>query len=191
MFLETEINKTIHTGKIEVICGSMFSGKTEELIRRLKRVAFANLKTMVFKPVLDNRYDKENVVSHDARKITSTTIKCPSEMLKLTQNIDVIGIDEAQFFSDNLVEVCNNLAAQGKRIIVAGLDMDFLGNPFGVMPKLLAIAEHITKVQAVCVDCGGMASYSFRLTKNTKLVELGEKNEYKALCRKCFNNNMQ
>ena len=114
----------------------MFSGKTEELIRRLKRVSFANLKTIVFKPLLDNRYDKENVVSHDARKITATNIECPSEMLKLTHNIDVIGIDEAQFFSDNLVEVCNNLAKQGKRIIVAGLDMDFLGNPFGVIKTL-------------------------------------------------------
>ena len=168
----------------------MFSGKTEELLRRLKRADFAKQKIAVFKPQVDDRYDNQKVVSHDSNKIVSTAVKKPSEILDLVAKSEVVAIDEAQFFDDELVDVCNNLANKGKRVIIAGLDMDFLGNPFGVMPKLLAIAEHITKVHAICIDCGGIANHSFRLTKNQELVQLGQKNEYKPLCRKCFTNNI-
>jgi len=190
MFLESQIDYPVQKGSIEVICGSMFSGKTEELLRRLKRAEFAKLKTSVFKPQVDVRYDNEKIVSHDTNIIVSTPIKSPSEILPLVNDSKVVAIDEAQFFNDELIAVCNTLARQGKRIIIAGLDMDFLGKPFGVMPQLLAIAEHITKVHAICINCGGIANHSFRLTKNQDLVQLGEKDEYKPLCRQCFSNNI-
>jgi len=186
MFLESEINPLSKGGTIEVICGSMFSGKTEELIRRVKRAKLAKLKVAVFKANVDTRYDEEKIVSHNANKIISTRITAPSEILNLVDNIEVIAIDEAQFFNTELIDVCNKLANQGKRVIIAGLDMDFLGKPFGVMPQLLAIAEHVTKVHAICVDCGEIASYSFRLSDNKALVQLGQKKEYKPLCRRCF-----
>ena len=190
MFLESQIDPSTQKGSIEVICGSMFSGKTEELLRRLKRVEFAKLKSIVFKPVIDIRYDNEKVVSHDSNRIISKPVKSACEILTLVDNIDVVAIDEAQFFNDKLITTCNTLANQGKRVIVAGLDMDFLGKPFGVMPGLLAIAEHVTKVHAICIDCGGIANHSFRLTKNKELVQLGQKDEYKPLCRTCFANNI-
>jgi thymidine kinase len=189
MFLESQINHSMQKGSIEVICGSMFSGKTEELLRRLKRAEFAKLKISVFKPQIDKRYDNKKVVSHNSNTIVSTPIKVPSEILDLVNGSKVVAIDEAQFFNDDLVDVCNALASQGKRVIIAGLDMDFLGKPFGVMPQLLAIAEHVTKVHAICIDCGSIANHSFRLTKSQELVQLGEKDEYKPLCRQCFNTN--
>ncbi|MBU46458.1 MAG: thymidine kinase [Flavobacteriales bacterium] len=190
MFLESHIDQPMQKGCIEVICGSMFSGKTEELIRRLKRAEFAKLKTAVFKPQLDVRYDNKHVVSHDSNTIVSTPVSSPSEILDLANDSEVVAIDEAQFFNTNLVDVCNKLANQGKRVIIAGLDMDFLGKPFGAMPKILAIAEHITKVHAICIDCGEIANHSFRLNKNKDLVQLGQKDEYKPLCRQCFVNNI-
>ena len=190
MFLESQIDHHTQKGSVEVICGSMFSGKTEELLRRLKRAKFAKLKTAVFKPHVDVRYDNEDIVSHDSHKILSTPVSSASEILSLVNDEKVIGIDEAQFFNEELVSVSNTLAQEGRRVIIAGLDMDFLGNPFGVIPQLLAIAEHITKVHAICIDCGGIGNYSFRLTKNKELVQLGQKNEYKPLCRQCFNNNI-
>ena len=190
MFLEEQIDKHKQKGSIEVICGSMFSGKTEELLRRIKRAEFAKLKISVFKPRIDVRYDSEKVVSHDSNTIISTPVKSANEILSLINNSKVVAIDEAQFFTEELIPVCNALANNGKRVIVAGLDMNFLGEPFGVMPQLLAIAENITKVHAICIDCGEIANYSFRLTENPKLVELGEKNQYKPLCRKCFSHNI-
>ena len=190
MFLESQINNSMQKGSIEVICGSMFSGKTEELLRRLKRAEFAKLKIAVFKPNVDIRYDKEKVVSHDSNTIVSQSITSPKEILNLVTNVKVVAIDEAQFFNNELLDVCNALAIQGKRVIIAGLDMDFLGKPFGVMPNLLAIAEHITKVHAICIDCGDIANNSYRLTKNQELVQLGQKDEYKPLCRQCFSNNI-
>ena len=190
MFLESQIDPPTQKGSVEVICGSMFSGKTEELLRRLKRAEFAKLKISVFKPQVDIRYHNEKVVSHDSNTIISTPINSPSEILRLVNDSKVVAIDEAQFFNDDLIAVCNTLANQGRRVIIAGLDMDFLGKPFGVMPQLLAIAEHITKVHAICIDCGGIANHSFRLTKNQELVQLGQKNEYKPLCRQCFTNNI-
>jgi len=190
MFLESQIDHPLQNGSIEVICGSMFSGKTEELLRRLKRAEFAKLKIAVFKPQVDVRYDNEKVVSHNSNTISSTPVSSPSEILNLVTTAKVVAIDEAQFFNDDLIDVCNSLAKQGKRVIIAGLDMDFLGNPFGPIPQLLAIAEHITKVHAICIDCGNIANHSFRLTKNQKLIQLGQKDEYKPLCRKCFTNNI-
>jgi thymidine kinase len=190
MFLESQIDHSIQKGSIEVICGSMFSGKTEELIRRLKRAEFAKLKIAVFKPHVDIRYDNKKVVSHDSNTIVSTPVKSSLEILKLVKDSKVIAIDEAQFFNNDLIKVCNKLANEGKRVIIAGLDMDFLGKPFGVMPQILAIAENITKVHAICIDCGSIANYSFRLTKNKKLVQIGQKDEYKPLCRQCFSNNI-
>ena len=187
MFLESQIDHSIQKGSVEVICGSMFSGKTEELLRRIKRAKFAKLKIAVFKPKLDVRYDNKKIVSHDSNEIKSTTVDSASEILTLIKNEEVVAIDEAQFFKNNLVFVCTELANQHRRVIVAGLDMDFLGNPFGEMPQLLAIAEHITKVHAICSKCTGIANHSFRLTKNKNLVQLGEKEEYQPLCRKCFN----
>lgn len=187
--LEEQINRRTEKGYIEVICGSMFSGKTEELLRRVKRAELAKLKTSVFKPHLDIRYDSKKIVSHDANSTISTPIKSAKEILSLVYNSSVVAIDEAQFFSKDLVDVCNTLANKGKRVIIAGLDMDFLGKPFGAMPQLLAIAESITKVHAICVDCGETANFSFRLTKNKSQVQLGEKGEYKPLCRKCFSDN--
>ncbi len=190
MFLESQIDNPAQKGSVEVICGSMFSGKTEELLRRLKRAEFAKLKIAVFKPNVDIRYDKEKVVSHDSNTIVSKAITSPKEILNLVADVKVVAIDEAQFFNDELLDVCNTLANKGKRVIVAGLDMDFLGKPFGVMPNLLAIAEHITKVHAICIDCGGIANNSYRLTKNQELVQLGQKDEYKPLCRQCFSTSM-
>jgi len=191
MFLESQINHPMQKGSIEVICGSMFSGKTEELLRRLKRAEFAKLKISVFKPQVDIRYDNKKVVSHNSNTIISTPVRKGAEILNLVNGSEVVAIDEAQFFNDDLVDVCNTLASQGKRVIIAGLDMDFLGKPFGVMPQLLAIAEHVTKVHAICIDCGSIANHSFRLTKSQELIQLGEKDEYKPLCRNCFSNTMK
>tara|TARA_B100001287_G_scaffold202612_1_gene171970 strand:+ start:1096 stop:1677 length:582 start_codon:yes stop_codon:yes gene_type:complete len=191
MFLESDLSHPIKGGSIEVICGSMFSGKTEELLRRLKRSNFAKLKVETYKPALDTRYDNVNVVSHDENFIKSAIVKNSYEILELIKKPDVVAIDEAQFFTDDLSITCNNLANLGIRVIVAGLDMDFKGNPFGYMPKLLAISDHITKVHAICVDCGNIANYSFRTSNNSELVSLGEKNNYKALCRECFNKHLQ
>jgi len=165
----------------------MFSGKTEELIRRLKRAEYAKLKVEIFKPMIDTRYSEEDVVSHDENTIRSTPVESSGNILLLSGNVDVIGIDEAQFFDDNLVDVCNQLANNGIRVIVAGLDMDFRGKPFGPIPALMAQAEYVTKVHAICMKCGNLAQYSHRITKSDKLVLLGEKDEYEPLCRVCFN----
>ena len=177
-------------GSIEVICGSMFSGKTEELLRRLKRAEFAKMKIAVFKPEVDARYDNGNVVSHDKNTIKSIPIKHATEIIKLADSAQIIAIDEAQFFNDNLIDVCNTLANSGKRIIIAGLDMDFLGSPFGIMPQLLAIAEDVTKVHAICVNCSSTANYSFRKSLDKKLVKIGAEEEYSPLCRACFLKNI-
>lgn len=173
-------------GRIEVVCGSMFSGKTEELIRRLRRATFANQKVEIYKPTIDNRYSEEEIVSHDANSIPSTPVDSPSSILLLAAEADVIGIDEAQFFDESLVDVCNTLANKGKRVIVAGLDMDFRGLPFGPMPALLAIADEVTKVRAICLRCGNLAYVSHRIVKSEKQVLLGEKDEYEPLCRACY-----
>ncbi|MEO7310145.1 MAG: thymidine kinase [Chitinophagaceae bacterium] len=173
-------------GWIEVICGSMFSGKTEELIRRLKRVKIANLKVEIFKPAIDVRYDEVKIVSHDENAILSTPIENSQTILLLAQDVDVVGIDEAQFFDDEICNVCEQLALRGTRVIVAGLDMDFMGKPFGQMPNLLATADYITKLHAICMDCGSIAHYSFRKGAITSQVLLGEKDEYLPLCRKHY-----
>lgn len=175
------------SGCIEVICGSMFSGKTEELIRRLKRAQFANQKIEIFKPVTDNRYSDVDVVSHDLHSIKSKPISSPSEMLSIAPDTQVVGIDEAQFFDHSLVDVAQKLADSGIRVIIAGLDTDYLGKPFGPMPDLLAIAEDVQKVHAICVKCGNLANHSHRLSKSNELVVLGEKDIYEPLCRKCYN----
>ncbi len=175
------------SGCIEVVCGSMFSGKTEELIRRLRRAQFANQKIALFKPTVDNRYSDVEVVSHDFHKLTSTPIKDPADMLKVGPEVKVVGVDEAQFFDGSLVEVCQTLANRGVRVIVAGLDMDYLGQPFGPMPRLMAVAEDVQKVHAICVKCGALATFSHRLSKSQDLVLLGEKDIYEPLCRDCFN----
>ncbi|MHA8049502.1 thymidine kinase [Aquirufa sp. ROCK-SH2] len=174
-------------GWIEVVCGSMFSGKTEELIRRLKRAKIAQLQVEIFKPASDIRYHEEDIVSHNQNSIRSTPVLSASEILLLAGDCDVVGLDEAQFFDDQIVEVCNTLANQGKRVIVAGLDMDFKGLPFGSMPSLMAIAEYVTKVHAVCVQCGGVANYSYRTVNQNQTVLLGEMDSYEARCRTCFN----
>ena len=186
MFLENKVNKQKSAGWIEVICGSMFSGKTEELIRRLKRAKFAKQKVEIFKPQVDTRYSEEEVVSHDANSITSTPVPSSSNILLLANDVEVVGIDEAQFFDDNLPEVCNQLANSGVRGIVAGLDMDFKGRPFGPMPHLLAIAEYVTKVHAICMKTGKLANYSHRVTQGDKLVQLGEKESYEPLSRDAY-----
>ncbi len=173
-------------GRIEVVCGSMFSGKTEELIRRMKRAQFARQKVEIFKPALDTRYSEEDVVSHDKHSIPSTPIDASAQILLLTSDIDVVGIDEAQFLDDGLVDVCNELAYRGVRVIVAGLDMDFKGVPFGPMPALCAIADEVTKVHAICVHCGALAYVSHRTVENDKRVLLGETAEYEPLCRECY-----
>ncbi len=188
MSLESQINHLTQKGGIEVICGSMFSGKTEELLRRLKRAQFAKLDIAVFKPKIDKRYDTRKVVSHDENTINAIPVDCAKNILQLVDKAQVVAIDEAQFFDVDLVTVCNELANAGVRVIIAGLDMDFLGKPFGVIPQILAIAEHITKVHAICVDCSAIANHSYRKTTDTTLVKLGEKEEYKALCRNCFSN---
>ncbi|MFQ3332953.1 MAG: thymidine kinase [Flavobacteriales bacterium] len=190
MFLESQINHRMQKGSIEVICGSMFSGKTEELLRRLKRAEFAKLNIAVFKPKIDKRYDTQKVVSHDENTTQAIAVEGAKDILELTNNAQVVAIDEAQFFDTGLVDVCNILANTGVRVIIAGLDMDFLGKPFGVIPQILAIAEHITKVHAICVDCSAIANHSFRKTTDKNLVQIGEKEEYKPLCRNCFTQNM-
>lgn len=186
MFIDSQIKCQMLKGSIEIICGSMFSGKTEELLRRLKRAEFAKQKVAVFKPLIDTRYDARKIVSHDSNAIKSKPVKLAIEILDQIDNAEVIAIDEAQFFDKELIRISNLLANQGKRVIIAGLDMDFKGKPFGIMPDLLAIAEHITKVHAICIECGTAANHSYRLTKNQQLIELGDKLEYKALCRNCF-----
>ena len=191
MSLESQINHLTQKGSVEVICGSMFSGKTEELLRRLKRAQFAKLNIIVFKPKIDNRYDTQKVVSHDENTINAIAVDCAKNILPLVNQAQVVAVDEAQFFDADLVAVCNELANDGVRVIIAGLDMDFLGKPFGVIPHILAIAEHITKVHAICVDCSAIANHSYRKTTDTTLVKLGEKEEYKALCRSCFSNKMK
>ena len=186
MFLETPDSNKQKKGWIEVICGSMFSGKTEELIRRLKRAQFAKQKIEIFKPAIDTRYDKEKVMSHDLNEINSTPVSSSSKILDLIDEVNVIGIDEAQFFDADLPNVCANLANKGIRVIVAGLDMDYLGNPFGPIPNLMANAEFVSKVHAICVDCGDLAIHSNRIVSSKDLVHLGEQEEYEALCRACF-----
>jgi thymidine kinase len=186
-FLENSIRITGKRGSIEVITGSMFSGKTEELIRRLRRAQFAGLRVEIFKPSLDKRYSETRVVSHDDKSIVSTPVDNPSAILLLAGEVDVVGIDEAQFFDNSIVDVCNQLADNGIRILVAGLDMDFMGKPFGPMPALLSIAEYVTKVHAICMRCGNLAQYSFRKSEDEQLVLLGEKNIYEPLCRSCYN----
>lgn len=173
-------------GRIEVICGSMFSGKTEELIRRMKRAKFARQNVEIFKPAIDVRYSEEDVVSHEGNAISSTPIDSSASILLMSAGVDVVGIDEAQFFDEHIVEVCNELANQGTRVIVAGLDLDFKGLPFGPMPALLAIADEVTKVHAICVRCGSLAYVSHRLVSNDKQVLLGETQEYEPLCRECY-----
>lgn len=186
MFLENTVNHKEQFGWIEVICGSMFSGKTEELIRRLKRAQFAKQKVEIFKPMVDTRYDEEKVVSHDANEIRSTPVPAAANIRILADTCDVIGIDEAQFFDDEIITVCNDLANKGVRVIVAGLDMDFKGNPFGPMPSLMATAEYVTKVHAVCTRTGNLANYSFRKAHNEDLVLLGETGEYEPLSRAAY-----
>ncbi len=186
MFLENPVNHTEKFGWIEVICGSMFSGKTEELIRRLRRAQFAKQRVEIFKPAVDTRYDDENVVSHQGNEIRSTPVPAAANIRILADGCDVIGIDEAQFFDDEIVTVCNDLANAGIRVIVAGLDMDFKGQPFGSMPALMATAEYVTKVHAVCTRTGNLANYSFRKAANDNLVMLGETNEYEPLSRAAY-----
>ncbi|NPA35951.1 MAG: thymidine kinase [Chlorobi bacterium] len=186
MFLESKSNRDTRKGWIEVITGSMFSGKTEELLRRLKRARIANQKVEIFKPKIDVRYSEEEVVSHDNNAIQSTPVDSSGNILLLTGDVDVVGIDEAQFFDNSLPEVCIKLAGQGIRVIVAGLDMDFKGNPFGPIPGLLAVAEYVTKVHAICMRCGDLANFSHRLNDEEKTIMLGEKQEYEPLCRSCF-----
>ncbi|MFV8837175.1 thymidine kinase [Salinimicrobium soli] len=186
MFLENTVNHKEQFGWIEVICGSMFSGKTEELIRRLKRAKFAKQKVEIFKPAIDVRYDEDMVVSHDSNEIRSTPVPAAANIRILADDCDVVGIDEAQFFDEEIVSVCNDLANRGVRVIVAGLDMDFKGNPFGPMPNLMATAEYVTKVHAVCTRTGNLAQYSYRKTANEDLVLLGETEEYEPLSRAAF-----
>ena len=186
MFLENTVNHEEQFGWIEVICGSMFSGKTEELIRRLKRAQFAQQKVEIFKPAIDVRYDEERVVSHDSNEIPSTPVPAAANIPLLANDCQVVGIDEAQFFDDEIVAVCNALANRGIRVIVAGLDMDFKGNPFGPMPALMATAEYVTKVHAVCTRTGNLAQYSYRKTADEKVVMLGEQQEYEPLSRAAY-----
>jgi len=187
MFLEPQVKK----GWIEVVCGSMFSGKTEELIRRLRRAKIANQRVQIFKPVVDQRYDKEKIVSHNATSILSVPVKHSREILPLAQNAEVIGIDEVQFFDNELPLVCEQLALRGVRVICAGLDMDYMGKPFGCMPHLLSVAEFITKLHAICVQCGNLASHSYRKVPSAAQVMLGEKESYEPRCRICYHNNLE
>jgi len=194
MFIEPNLGGRSSSGRagwIEVISGCMFSGKTEELIRRLNRAIIAKQKVEIFKPAIDKRYHSEQVVSHNENSIRSTPVNCANDILLLAGNCDVVGIDEAQFFDEAIVEICNTLANQGKRVIVAGLDMDYEGRPFGPMPNLLAVAEFVTKVHAICAQTGELASFSFRLSENEQQVMLGEKNEYEARSRKAFQDGMK
>jgi thymidine kinase len=184
MFIEP--NNNSKTGWIEVVCGSMFSGKTEELIRRLNRAKIANMRVGVFKPEIDVRYDAGKIVSHNENKASALPISSSVDLLNLAEPFNVVGIDEAQFFDEKIVEVCETLANQGKRVIVAGLDMDYTGKPFGPIPHLLSIANYVTKLHAICMQCGGIASSSYRTTQNKDQVVLGEKEHYEARCRNCF-----
>lgn len=186
MFLEPYF-KGQRSGWIEVICGSMFSGKTEELIRRLKRAQIADQEVIVFKPKMENRYDEKKVVSHDSREINSIPVDNLNEILEKSEYKDVVGIDEAQFFDMELPDICARLALDGKRVIVAGLDLDFRGMPFGPMPNIMAVAEYVTKVHAICVHCGNLATHSYRITEEDSRVLLGEMESYEARCRRCFN----
>lgn len=186
MFLERHASRHHRKGWVEVICGSMFSGKTEELIRRLRRAEFAKQKVEIFKPGIDTRYDETNVVSHEGTTIRSTPVPSSSNLLLLAGDIEVVGIDEAQFFDEGLPQVCAQLASQGIRVIAAGLDMDFLGRPFGPMPQLMAMAEYVTKVHAICMRCGDLATFSHRTSARKELVVLGETDSYEPLCRACF-----
>jgi len=186
-FLENSVRVTGKRGSVEVITGCMFSGKTEELIRRLRRAKFAGLKVEIFKPSLDKRYSEARVISHDDKSIISTPVDNASAILLLSGDVDVVGIDEAQFFDISIVDVCNNLADRGIRIVIAGLDMDFMGEPFGPMPLLLSIAEYVTKVHAICIRCGNLAHYSFRKSGGAQVILLGEKDIYEPLCRECYN----
>lgn len=183
---EKSIGEARQPGRIEVVCGSMFSGKTEELIRRMRRAEFARQKVEIFKPAIDTRYSDEDVVSHDKHAIHSTPVGSSAQILLMADDIDVVGIDEAQFFDDGLVDVCNQLAYNGVRVIVAGLDMDFKGVPFGPMPALCAIADDVTKVHAICVRCGKLAYVSHRIVAGDRQVMLGETAEYEPLCRECY-----
>lgn len=189
MFIEPLIGQNKfkeNKGHIEVICGSMFSGKTEELIRRLNRALIARQKVEIFKPAMDLRYHKSKVISHNENFIRSTPVQSSDDILKLSGNCDVVGIDEVQFFDQQIVQVANALARSGKRVVLAGLDMDFEGNPFDPMPQLMAVAEYVTKVHAICMKCGELASYSLRLSDSKEKVMIGEMNSYEARCRKCF-----
>ena len=186
MFLENTANLSQRRGWIEVICGSMFSGKTEELIRRINRARIAKQRVEIFKPAIDKRYDDVNVVSHNASSIQSIPLNTSSQLLMYIDNTDVVGIDEAQFFDAELPDVCNRLAGMGIRVIVAGLDMDYLGNPFGPIPSIMSTAEYVTKVHAICMQCGNLAHYSYRKTSEEKLVMLGETDSYEPLCRDCY-----
>lgn len=190
MFLENS-KKGKPKGWIEVICGSMFSGKTEELIRRLKRASIARQKVEIFKPALDKRYHEQDIVSHDAHTIHSTPVESSSQILLMVGEVDVVAIDEAQFFDDELSNVCETLANRGIRVIVAGLDMDYLGKPFGPLPQLLSVAEYVTKVHAICIHCGDLAHYSFRTANNSSRIMLGEQESYLPLCRTCFMEEME
>ena len=185
--LENTVRVTGKRGAIEIITGSMFSGKTEELIRRLRRAQFAGLRVEIFKPSMDKRYSETRIVSHDEKSIVSTPVDHAASILMLAGDVNVIGIDEAQFFDNSIVDVCTRLADNGIRVIVAGLDIDFMGKPFGPMPALLAIAEFVTKVHAICMRCGNLAHYSFRKSDEEQVVVLGEKDKYEPLCRTCYN----
>lgn len=191
MFLENNVNHLKRLGWIEVICGSMFSGKTEELIRRLKRAEFANQKILIFKPITDIRYSENKVVSHDSNEIESIPVANSKKIIELSKGVDVVALDEAQFFNNEVVDVCNKLANTGKRVIIAGLDMDFEGNPFGPMPNLMAIAEFVTKVHAICTETGNLANYSHRISKSKDLVLLGEREEYQPLSRAAFKDKLK
>ncbi len=191
MFIENTTSSLFRKGCIEVVCGSMFSGKTEELIRRLKRARIARLKVEIVKPIIDIRYHKDNVVSHDATEIKAIPVKDSKEIFEKVGQVDVLGIDEAQFFDKGLPKVCEKLARKGIRIIIAGLDMDYNGKPFGPMPALMARAEYVTKVHAICMRCGDLASHSYRKEKKKNLVLLGGKDNYEALCRNCFNSSVK
>ncbi len=187
MFIESNFGNPSR-GSIEVICGSMFSGKTEELIRRTKRAALANQKIQIFKPAMDTRYDEHDVVSHNNSRIESVAVKRSIDIFKFLAQVDVVGIDEAQFFDNDIIEVATVIANKGIRVIVAGLDMDFLGNPFGYMPQLMAVAEEVTKLHAICMKCGQIANFSYRKSDENTLFLLGETQEYEARCRACFDN---
>lgn len=193
MFIEPQLNNAGKTqqGWIEVVCGSMFSGKTEELIRRVNRAVIAQQEVKIFKPSIDIRYHEVKVVSHNANEALSTPVEYAAQILSLAGSADVVAIDEAQFLDEELVDVCVKLANQGKRVIICGLDMDFEGKPFGIMPQLMSIAEFITKLHAICMQCGGVASFSYRLSASKEKVLLGEKDSYEARCRKCYTEGME